>query len=116
MRLSNDDAMFFVDSRFLGPGHSTWPVAIRYVCWLIGAAVFVAWLLGLHYELGARLTPMWGLWIAFATVVVTTAIGNRIDHDRPARTVLGTFWAELGATRPTATRTVTAGLKVRRLR
>lgn len=102
MRLTNDDALFQVDGRYLGPNGKTWPVHIRYICYGIGAGVLLGLAILLHFG-RVRMTVMIGAYTLFLTVVITTSIGNRVDHERPARTLAVNLAHEVGTPRPPET-------------
>lgn len=98
MLLLTDDPVHEVNAEFLGPKGWTTPWRARYVAYCLGFVVLLL-ILGIERRLGIGLGAMAALYDLTATVFITRALGRLIDHERPARTLVVTFWHELTAPR-----------------
>lgn len=102
MRLRNDDQLHSVSDVFLGPPGWSLPWQARYRAYGVG---FVLFLGALAFEqvvgLGVSLTA--ACYALLFTVGATTGLMRVVTFDRPLRSLVVTFWAELTAPRPPAT-------------
>jgi VIT1/CCC1 family predicted Fe2+/Mn2+ transporter len=112
MRLPVDDALYRVDARYLGPKGWSLPWQARYASYGIGFLIFLATMAIVHRAIPFPASAVIALAV---TVAATTLLSRRIDHERPARTVVQGFWSEVTAARPpAAVSTVVRAPKVRR--
>lgn len=100
MRITTDDALRRIDSRWLGPPGFTFPwPATRYIAYGVGTPVVVLCVLLATQVFGE------GFWtIVYAAsigVLITTRVMRLIDDERPAVTYAVLLWAEISAPRGT---------------
>lgn len=108
MRLTNDDLLFQVDSRFLGPKGWDLPWHARYASYAIGFGVLILVLIverrtGIVLATGSK-SNIWTFLSSVTTtlmitVAITTVLMTLVDHDRPVRSVVMTFGLEVSAPR-----------------
>ena len=98
MRVWTDDALRWVDARWLGVPGWTFPWRpTRYSAYGIGAPIAIVVIATATRLFGSGLwTIVYGLTIAIA---VTTYTMRLVDDERPASTLPALVWGELGATR-----------------
>lgn len=106
MRLKNDDPLHAVNSVFLGPRRITLPWTARYVSYGIGAGILLV-ILVLQRRGGIAMSVFSFSWALGLTVGLTTAVGKRIDFERPFRTMVVAFVHEVTAPRPPARQSCT---------
>lgn len=82
LNFTTDDDAHWVDSVYLGPKGHTLGWTARYVAYAIG---FVIWAVLVKSEalLGFPRSYVLVIVNVFAVVIITTAIGKMVDHDRP---------------------------------
>lgn len=98
MKITNDDSLRRVDSRWLGVPGWTFPWnPTRYNAYGIGIPVFVVlmWLVTRFVDTG-----FWPItYVLVATIYLTSRIMDSVDEERPAASAFAMLWAELGAPR-----------------
>lgn len=100
MRVSTDDTVYRVDSRWLGPqGITIARVGVRYQAVGLG---FLLWVPAAMAMSLAGINGLTGLLASVAaTVTCTAAIMHHVDHDRPLQAQLTVLLHEITAPRPT---------------
>lgn len=101
MLLKNDDGLYRVDARWLGPRGMQLPWAARYSAYGVGFLLFLAGIEVVH-KIGVGLSPVSVGVALVSAIIITTLLHKRVDADRPVRSVLTGFWAEVTAGRPPA--------------
>ncbi|GAA2100445.1 hypothetical protein GCM10009801_72970 [Streptomyces albiaxialis] len=97
MQMHTDDEIYAVDDTFLGPPGQTFPFAVRYRAYGIGAAIFAVILaLEIWLEIIGPWNAVYGLLV---TVGLTMWIMDRVTHETGIRPLLTVFWHEVSAPR-----------------
>lgn len=98
MRITTDDSLRRIDSRWLGPPGFTFPwSATRYVAYGVGTPI-----VAISVLISTRLFGE-GFWqIVYAVCIgvwITTRVMSHVDDERPALGFPGVLWAEITAPR-----------------
>ena len=100
MRITTDDVLRRIDSRWLGPPGITFPwVATRYVAYGVGAPLVVVCVLLANRVFGESFWTI--VYAASIGVLITTRVMRCVDDERPASGYPAMLWAEISAARGT---------------
>lgn len=98
MRVTTDDDLRRVDSRWLGVPGWTFPWRpTRYIAYVVGAPIVVVAVLLSTRLFGTSLWPL--VYGAAAGIAITTYLMRLVDDERPVSDIAPLIWAELGTPR-----------------